>query len=339
MNEIITNLNIMSYILEIAYICIGIICIVASLKIDELKQGKKTIFTSVFYKIVGLTFIIPSIVNIYGLIINVDESNESFNSLINFVDVFTGFLIIAMASLTISNLVRTDVNINVDKLKSSETKDLGVKVFLGPLSLAIFAFLIGQFIPSLGGNVGLVIGGIIGLSFFVLQLKPTSNTIFSETSKVLINLGPTAILPQLLVALGALFTAAGVGEIISMSLKSFVPEGSLFIGVVLYCFGMAFFTMIMGNGFAAFSTITVGIGIPFVYSISGVNAYAVGALALTAGYCGTLLTPMAANFNIIPAKLLNMKNEYGVIKYQSFFAIIMLVIHIILMYLFAKGIL
>ena len=53
--------------------------------------------------------------------------------------------------------------------------------------------------------------------------------------------------------------------------------------------------------------------------------------ALTAGFCGTLLTPMAANFNIVPASILDIKNQYGVIKAQAPFAVIMLIIHIILM--------
>ena len=140
------------------------------------------------------------------------------------------------------------------------------------------------------------------------------------------------MLPQLLVALGALFTEAGIGGIISYTLGGIVPADKLIVGIALYCIGMALFTMIMGNAFAAFATITVGIGIPFVYTQPDANVMAIGALALTAGYCGTLLTPMAANFNIIPAKLLNMDNEYGVIKYQAPFAIALLGIHIVLMY-------
>lgn len=35
-----------------------------------------------------------------------------------------------------------------------------------------------------------------------------------------------------------------------------------------------------------------------------------------AGYCGTLMTPMAANFNIVPAALLELKDKYQVIKVQ-----------------------
>jgi uncharacterized membrane protein len=97
---------------------------------------------------------------------------------------------------------------------------------------------------------------------------------------------------------------------------------------------MALFTIIMGNGFAAFSVITVGIGIPFVI-MQGANPIVVGALGLTAGYCGTLLTPMAANFNIMPAALLEVKDKYSIIKSQAPMALTMLVIHIFLMYFLA----
>ena len=109
-------------------------------------------------------------------------------------------------------------------------------------------------------------------------------------------------MPQLLAALGVLFTACGVGDVISKGVASIIPDGNRFIAVAVYCVGMALFTIIMGNGFAAFSVITVGIGIPFLI-MQGANPVVVGAMGLTVGYCGTLLTPMAANFNIRPAAL------------------------------------
>ena len=148
------------------------------------------------------------------------------------------------------------------------------------------------------------------------------------------NVGVTGILPQLLSALGALFTAAGVGDVIASGVSAIIPEGSKLIACIVYCVAMALFTIIMGNGFAAFSVITVGIGIPFLIA-QGANPIIVGALGLTAGYCGTLCTPMAANFNIMPAALLEVKNKYTIIKSQIPVAIVMLVIHIILMYIFA----
>ena len=147
-------------------------------------------------------------------------------------------------------------------------------------------------------------------------------------------MGSVAFLPQLLSALGALFTAAGVGDVISGAVSGLIPNGAHFIACAVYCIGMALFTMIMGNGFAAFSVITVGIGIPFLIN-QGANAAVVGALGLTAGYCGTLMTPMAANFNIMPAALLETKSKYAIIKAQLPIALAMLVIHILLMYFWA----
>ncbi|MPN49186.1 hypothetical protein SDC9_196801 [bioreactor metagenome] len=57
-------------------------------------------------------------------------------------------------------------------------------------------------------------------------------------------------------------------------------------------------------------------------------------VALTCGFCGTLLTPMAANFNIVPVAMLEMKDKYGVIKNQLFIALFMLVFQIAYMILF-----
>ncbi len=146
--------------------------------------------------------------------------------------------------------------------------------------------------------------------------------------------GTTGILPQLLAALGVLFTTAGVGDVIADLISGVVPQGNRLIGVIAYVFGMVIFTMIMGNAFAAFTVITAGIGLPFVIA-QGADPAIAGALAMTAGFCGTLMTPMAANFNALPAALLEMKNPNGVIKVQTPMALILIVIHIALMYFWA----
>ena len=148
------------------------------------------------------------------------------------------------------------------------------------------------------------------------------------------SVGPVGILPQLLAALGAVFTAAGVGDVISSGISSVLPQGNVFIGVTAYCVGMALFTMIMGNAFAAFSVITVGVGIPFVFA-QGANVAIAGSLALTAGYCGTLLTPMGANFNVMPAALLEIDDKNAIIRHQAPVAIGLLITHILLMYFLA----
>ena len=104
------------------------------------------------------------------------------------------------------------------------------------------------------------------------------------------------------------------------------------IGIIVFAIGMALFTMIMGNAFAAITVMTVGIGAPCVLAY-GADPVVVGMIALTCGFCGTLLTPMAANFNIVPVVILDMKKRFGVIKNQIFIAIAMLIIQIIYMIL------
>ena len=134
-------------------------------------------------------------------------------------------------------------------------------------------------------------------TFLITKAKPKE--FIQDSNRMFQSVGATAILPQLLAALGALFTAAGVGDIISNMISSFIPEGNILIGITAYCVGMAIFTAIMGNAFAAFSVITVGIGVPFVFAQGG-DPIVASALAMTAGFCGTLMTPMAANFNVLP---------------------------------------
>ena len=56
---------------------------------------------------------------------------------------------------------------------------------------------------------------------------------------------------------------------------------------------------------------------------------------MLAGFCGTLMTPMAANFNLVPAALLELKNPYGVIKAQIGTALPLLAVNIVFIWLFA----
>lgn len=158
--------------------------------------------------------------------------------------------------------------------------------------------------------------------------------VFLEGSERFLSMmGPLCMLPQLLGALGGIFTAAGVGEVIAGIVENVVPKGNVNLGIIVFAIGMVLFTMIMGNAFAAITVITVGIGGPFVLAY-GADPVVIGMLALTCGYCGTLCTPMAANFNIVPVAILNMKDRWGVIKNQVVVAGIMLVVQICYMIIF-----
>lgn len=142
--------------------------------------------------------------------------------------------------------------------------------------------------------------------------------------------GPLSLLPILLAGLGAVFTAAGVGEVISGMVSSVIPEGNMVVGIIVYAVGMAVFTMVMGNAFAAITVMTVGVGAPFVLAL-GADPVVVGSVALTCGYCGTLCTPMAANFNMVSVAILDMKDKNGVIKKQIPIALVMLAVQIVYM--------
>ena len=249
--------------------------------------------------------------------------------------IVTGICVVIVAVLTGIKGVDHGECREPDPQESRKHADhIGNKVFLPPLTLAVSAVLLASFLPQMSGAVVLGFSGIIGLIAALLLTKAGLRMSAQEGVRLMDNVGTTGFLPQLLSALGAVFTVAGVGEVISHGVSSVVPEGNKFIACVVYCLGMALFTIIMGNGFAAFSVITVGIGIPFLI-MQGANPAVVGALGLTAGYCGTLLTPMAANFNIMPAALLETKSQYAIIKAQVPFALIMLLIHIGLLYFLA----
>jgi uncharacterized membrane protein len=102
--------------------------------------------------------------------------------------------------------------------------------------------------------------------------------------------------------------------------------------VLLYALGMVVFTMIMGNAFAAFPVMAAAIGVPILIQADGGNPAVIGAVGMLSGFCGTLMTPMAANFNIVPAALLELKNQYGVIKAQVPTAIPLLIANILILY-------
>ena len=299
-------------LLEIFYIIIGIMMLNTAVLTLRDKNHKAKIGTSLFWALLGIIFIfgpyIPSVV--------------------------VGGILVVIAVLTLTKQVKPGTVKALDeKFGEEQAKKLGLKVFVPSLVIALAALGIAQF-TAISGTAAIGVAAVIAaiVTFVITKAKP--RVLVEESDRMLQSVGAVSILPQLLAALGALFTAAGVGDVISSGISGILPQGNIFIGVTAYCVGMALFTMIMGNAFEAFSVITVGIGIPFVFA-QGANVAIAGALALTAGYCGTLLTPMAANFNIMPAALLEIEDKNAIIKQQAPVALILLAIHILLMYFLA----
>ena len=297
---------------QIIYILCGLVSI--STGIRGLKNEKAKIGTFLFWTILGIIFIFGEAIP-YKV---------------------TGGLLVILAIITVTKQLHIGKFENISsQFKIAQSEKLKNKIFIPAVLIGIAAFLILQFkigktaIPPALGIGG---GSLIALLSAAIIIKPKFSETNEDTSKLLMQIGATAILPQLLAALGAVFTKAGVGKVIAASILSVVPTGNIFIGIVIYAIGMVIFTMIMGNAFAAFSVITAGIGIPFIIKNGG-NPAVIGALGMTAGYCGTLMTPMAANFNIVPASILEIKDKYGIIKVQAPMALLLLVTHIILMLL------
>lgn len=157
-----------------------------------------------------------------------------------------------------------------------------------------------------------------------------------EQSRRLVDaVGWAALLPLLLATLGSVFEAAGVGQAVSQVVTAVLPEGNVFLLVVAYGVGMAMFTMVMGNAFAAFPVMTGGIALPLLVDAHGAEAASLAAIGMLSGYCGTLMTPMAANFNLVPAALLELRDPYGVIRAQWRTGALLLVCNIALMYVIA----
>jgi len=298
---------------EVFYCIIGLILLSVGISALKNKNAEKNVTTAIFWFILAVTFIVGPYLPTW----------------------ITGLCIIALAVLTACGLVKpAAMNIPTAEETRANANKYGYKSFIPPVVLAVSAVFVATFLSSLGANNAIGISAAIALAVAILIFKPKLSTPIKDGIRLTDNVGTTGILPQVLAALGSLFTAAGVGAVIAAGVGAVIPEGNHFIAVAVYCIGMALFTMIMGNGFAAFAVITVGIGYPFLIA-QGANPIVVGTLGLTAGYCGTLMTPMAANFNIMPAALLETKSKYSIIFSQIPVALIMLVIHIFLMYFLA----
>ncbi|MFW6266631.1 MAG: DUF979 domain-containing protein, partial [Halanaerobiales bacterium] len=276
------------------------------------REHPHPIGTGLFWGIFGITFLfgthIPSLIN--GLLVLI-------------------MVIIALMGKVSMGGGYSRVSKEFKEEKSLELKN---KLFIPPLLIPIVTFSIAQF-TNYDALIGLGISSVVAViaGFILTGEKPVA--VGHESRRLFDSISTFAVLPQLLAALGALFEAAGVGEIIADLIAGVLPMDVKLWAVVAYALGMAIFTIIMGNAFAAFAVLTTGIGIPFVIEMHGANPAIVGVIAMIAGYCGTLLTPMAANFNIVPAALLEMKNENGVITLAQWkVAIPLFAINVILMY-------
>lgn len=298
-----------SILLEVFYMMLGLYMAITMIFTLKDKNHKTRIGTAAFWGILAVVFMVGKFIP----------------------STIVGILVVIIAILSATKQINIGTLKQLDETFSNlKAEKLGLKIFIPSLAIALIAMLISSF-TDFPGTVAIGISSVItiALTFIITKAKPIE--FLEDSNRMFQSMGSFTILPQLLGSLGVLFTVAGVGDKISSIISGVIPSGNILVGVTAYCIGMALFTMIMGNAFAAFSVITVGVGVPFVFAQGG-DPIVCSTLALTAGYCGTLLTPMAANFNVLPAALLELKNNNAVIKAQAPVALILLIAHIFLMY-------
>jgi uncharacterized membrane protein len=263
-------------------------------------------------------------------------------------DFGNGLLVLGLAGLAGFGLIgRSSPPTTGEEERQHWSDQLSNKLFLPALIIpatALLGTLLYNYTPL--GEAGwieakretyvfLALGVILALGAIFAWLRPPTIAPLQEGRRLIDAIGWAAVLPQMLASLGVLFAAAGIGDAIGSLTRMVIPEGSIFLTVLVFGLGMAIFTMVMGNAFAAFPVMAAAIGVPLLIQHYGGDPAVVGAVGMLAGFCGTLMTPMAANFNLVPAALLELKDQYGVIRAQVPTALPLLAVNILLVYFLA----
>ncbi|QNE31760.1 DUF979 domain-containing protein [Sphingomonas sp. NBWT7] len=289
------------------------------------------------YLVAGLTFLVFAILSF----VERRWANTGFYALIaaSFLagdrlgDVGNGVLVLALVAIAASGRMRR-------RVPAGESATRGAMVFVPALVIPATA-LIGTFVfqqfPALfdakqATLVALTVGVLCALALCYDWLRPAPAEPFRAGRALMDDIGWAAVLPQMLASLGAVFALAGVGEVVGRLVGVAIPAGSVLGAVLAFGMGMALFTMVMGNAFAAFPVMAAAVGIPLLVKAYGADPAPVAAIGMLAGFCGTLMTPMAANFNLVPAALLELKDANGVIRAQVPTALPLLAFNIALLW-------
>lgn len=307
------------YFPEIFYVLCGLVCFLTAFRARKNESAR--VGTMLFWTLTGVIF--------------------AFGKLLP--PVAVGGMLVVMGALTVTGQVKVGkFKESTPEFRKASSERIGTKIFVPAVAVGLIALILsfvkydvvkdGVATPTaLNGAIMTGVACVVALALGIVICRPKMSETKEDTSRLLMQVGAACLLPQLLGALGSVFSEAGVGEVISGMISAVVPQGNIVVGVIVYVAGMVIFTMIMGNAFAAFTVITAGIGVPFVIAQGG-NPAIIGVLGMTAGYCGTLMTPMAANFNIVPCAVLETKDpKWSVIRAQVPMALMMIVVHVILM--------
>jgi uncharacterized membrane protein len=306
-----------------------------------------------FYVLVGLLFAATAIMNLR------DRSNPRRFTTALFWGLYallylaggrlppaaTGLLMIGMALVAGFGLVKGGkAQLPPDETRRVGAARLGHKLLVPALAIPVVTMLGSTLLKDVRidatplldpKNLTLVSMGCASIVALLLACWFTRATPLQgvrEARRLIDAMSWAVVLPHMLAVLGLLFSEAGVGKAVAHVTTSYIAMDSRLVACAAYCIGMALFTVVMGNGFAAFPVIAGGIGIPVLVGVYHANPAVMAAIGMFSAYCGTLMTPMAANFNIVPAALLELHDKNAVIKAQLPTALPLLLANIALLY-------
>ena len=258
-------------------------------------------------------------------------------------DFGNGMLVLALVAIAGTGQLGRGSGGASPELRAERASRYGNRLFL--LALVIpatalagtfgFEHLPGLVNPKQVTLVSLGLGALLALLIGLAWLRPHPAAPLQEGRRLMDSVGWAAILPQMLASLGAVFALAGVGDVVGQLMAGIIPEGSRIGAIIAFTLGMALFTMIMGNAFAAFPVMAAAIAVPLLIRQYGGDPAVVCAIGMLAGFCGTLMTPMAANFNVVPAALLELKDRNAVVWAQVGTALPLLAVNTLFIWWFA----
>ncbi len=312
--------------LSFLYVLVGLLLLWVALLTFRNRQQPKRVTSALFWASYGLIFLIGDYLP----------------------PVVVGLIVVLLAVLAGAGALGSAFPSSLSSAQLQRSMQrIGKRIFLPALLIPILTVLSVLLLSQVGTpqwqlldskNLTLVSLGlacVIAWLFACGLTKETPRQSMVEAKRLLEAMGWAVLLPQLLATLGLLFNQAGVGQAVAVLTETYLAVDQRLIAVATYAIAMALFTVIMGNAFAAFPVITAGIGIPVLVMQHGANPAVMAAIGMFCGYCGTLMTPMAANFNMVPAALLELKDPYGVIKAQTPTALCLLVVNIFLLFYLA----
>jgi len=303
--------------LEAVYVASGVVLFVFAGFTFFDRTNSSRVGTALFWALLGVTFALGGVLPAWA----------------------TGTIVVSMALVDGLGLVKHGHHEETSRQQQVRTADrFGWRIFVPVLMIPAITYASSALPWGTGVSADRVVFVSLGYASVAAAIVAWALTrarpiqLVHEGRRLADAIGSVVILPQLLASLGVLFTAAGVGKAIAKAVGAVIPTTSPLAVAFACCLTIAAFTFVMGNSFAAFPVIMAGLGIPLLVQQFHVDAAAVGLILLTGASCGTLCTPMAANFNTVPAALFEMRDPYGVIKFQAPFAAAMFAVHVFLLW-------